>query len=206
MKEKPSFDFEKVYWEQNLTVAGIDEVGRGSFAGPVVAAAVIFPPFFKTTDKLLEKVNDSKLLSAKTREKLSEFLKTICEFSLSEVPVEVINAQGIGKATQNALCKAVENLQTNPDRVLVDGYWTQNAPFPGQGIIKGDRKSLSIAAASILAKVYRDSLMREADHKYIYYDFLTNKGYGTRKHCAALSKYGLSDWHRRSFNLTKYTK
>lgn len=203
---KPSFDYERIYWKQNLVVAGVDEVGKGSFAGPVVAAAVVFPPNFQTPDMLLTKVNDSKLLSAKMREKLAEFLKTVCTFTISEVSVEAINTNGIGKATTRAILQAVGMLVKKPDHVLIDGYWKKNTSFQGQGIIKGDRKSLSIAAASILAKVYRDNLMQEADRKYLYYDFLTNKGYGTRKHCAALGRYGLSDWHRKSFNLTKYIK
>lgn len=227
---KPSFSEEKKLWEKGYKyVIGVDEVGRGAFAGPVVAAAVVFPAFCKSTE--IEEVNDSKILSASTREKLVPSIKkAACAFAISEVSVSVINKKGIGKATTIALRKAIHDVLMHLDiisekkkhhkgeqliiplskknYVLVDGFHVRYIHGLGlknqKAIIKGDQKSLSIAAASILAKVYRDKKMQEIHKKYPMYNFTTNKGYGTKSHQEALKEYGLSKVHRTSFRLERF--
>lgn len=204
MKNTPSFEIEKTYWEQGLTVAGLDEVGRGSFAGPVVASAVIFPSNFTSKNKLFSQINDSKLLSPAMRESLAKFIKTVSIFSISEVDVLEINRVGIGEATKKALFLAADKLSQKPGFLFIDGYSQKNFPLPHLGIVKGDRISTSIAAASIIAKVYRDNLMQKLHNDYKNYDFFTNKGYGTLKHRLMMKKYGLCPLHRTSFSLSKY--
>jgi ribonuclease HII len=201
---KPTFNEEKLLWKTGIKhIAGVDEVGRGCFAGPVVAAAVILPQGFNATDE----INDSKKLTAKKREKLSKIIqKHAVSFSIAEVSVEVINAIGVGKAAQKAFVQAVQNLHISPEFILMDAFYitgiTKKIQKP---IIHGDGISMSIAAASIIAKVYRDNIMRNLHEKYAMYDFATNKGYGTKKHQAAMKQYGLCDLHRTSFHLTKFT-
>lgn len=200
----PTFDEEQLLWDQNYQhVAGVDEVGRGCFAGPVVTAAVILSKDFSAAGE----VNDSKLLTAKKREKLSAIIKKeAVAFSIAEVSVEIINAIGIGKATQEAFRQAIKTLTIKPHFILMDAFYIERLPRKTQKpIIHGDAKSISIAAASIIAKVYRDELMRKLHEKFAVYDFFTNKGYGTKKHQAAIQKHGLCDLHRKSFNLTKFT-
>jgi len=199
----PTFDQEKQFWKRGVNfVAGVDEVGRGCFAGPVVAAAVIFSKNFSGIDG----VNDSKLLTPARRELLAEEIKKkALAFSIAEISVEVINKAGIGKATQRAFHKAVAGLSQIPDHILIDAFYiTALAKARQTPIVHGDTKSVSIAAASIIAKVYRDQRMRELHKKYEVYDFFTNKGYGTKKHQEAIKKYGLSALHRKSFNLAKF--
>ncbi len=199
----PTFDEEQLLWQQGLQhVAGVDEVGRGCFAGPVVTAAVILPPDFTTP----RPVNDSKLLSAKVREELAVVIKEqAIAYSISEVSVSVINEIGIGKATQQSFVESVSTLPTEAQFILMDAFYIQDLPKAKQKpIIHGDRLSISIAAASIIAKVYRDTLMQQLHEQYAEYDFATNKGYGTKKHREAIKQYGLCDLHRMSFNLTKF--
>lgn len=200
---KPTFNEETILWNQGFKfIAGVDEVGRGCFAGPVVAAAVIMPRNFDATDE----INDSKLLSADKRIKLAQIIKNFAvSFSIAEISVEVINKIGIGKASQKAFRKAVKTLRIKPDFILIDAFYINNLRKNNQKpIVRGDGKSITIAAASIIAKVYRDELMVKHHQNYPEYDFGTNKGYGTGKHRAALKKYGLSRLHRSSFNLHKY--
>lgn len=197
----PSFKEEQFLWNKNLNyIAGIDEVGRGAFAGPLVAAAVILPKNFK-----INGIRDSKLLTPKKREELSKYIiKNAFEYSIFEISVEFINEHGIGKATESAMLACVRKLK-HFDYVLVDGYKLKNFDNNMQkGIIHGDSISVSIAAASIIAKVYRDNLMRKLHHKYPEYNFWENKGYGTTFHRDALKKYGLSKIHRTSFRLDKF--
>lgn len=201
---KPTFDEENILWHQGLrAIAGVDEVGRGCFAGPVVAAAVILPRDFNATDE----INDSKLLSPKKREKLAPIIKKSCvSYSIAEISIEIINEVGIGKATQRAFYQAVNTLTIKPEYVFIDAFYIDNMDRKNQKpIIHGDRKSISIAAASIIAKVYRDELMRKLNAKYPQYDFWQNKGYGTKKHRDAIKKFGLCDMHRKSFDLAIYT-
>jgi ribonuclease HII len=200
----PTFNYEEKFWNQGLQyVAGVDEVGRGCFAGPVVAAAVVLPSTFTASSE----INDSKLLSAKKREQLAEVIKKHAHaFSIAEIPVSVINEIGVGKAAQKAFAKAIMGLKKAPQHILIDAFritaFDHSIQTP---IIHGDRISISIAAASIIAKVYRDELMQRLHDKYAVYDFFTNKGYGTKKHREAIKQYGLCEMHRTSFNLQRFT-
>ena len=200
----PNFNEEHLLWNQNYQhIAGVDEVGRGCFAGPVVTAAVILSKDFSAASE----VNDSKLLLAKKRKKLSEIIKKeAVAFSIAEVSVEVIDAIGIGKATQQAFRQAIKLLSIKPHFILMDAFYIEHIARKKQKpIIHGDAKSVSIAAASIIAKVYRDELMQKLHESYRVYDFFTNKGYGTKKHRDAIKEHGLCDLHRKSFNLAKFT-
>jgi len=203
IKQKPTFEYESELWQQGLNhIAGVDEVGRGCFAGPVVTAAVILPQSFSARDE----VNDSKLLTARKREKLAVIIKQeAIAFAITQVGVPVINEIGIGKAAQVAFQKAVMTLPIKPDFILIDAFYITGIEKGIQKpIIHGDRLSVSIAAASIIAKVYRDELMQNLHPHYAIYDFATNKGYGTKKHRDAIGKYGLCDQHRTSFDLKKF--
>lgn len=204
MNKNPSFNRE--YKLLNGTVDlvfGMDEVGRGSFAGPLVASAVCFEKQFDW----FRDINDSKLLNAKKRELLSELiLKNSISFT-EIIDVEIINKSGIGEANKlifRKLIKRIKNKYKTPNiHLLIDGrktFESQDVEF----IVNGDRKSISIAASSIIAKVYRDEIMRKQHEKYPQYNFFDNKGYGTKYHRDALKEFGLSDIHRKSFNLDKF--
>lgn len=200
----PTLKFEKELWEKGFrNVCGIDEVGRGCFAGPVVIGAVIFPPSIA----LLEGVADSKLLKPRQREKLVDTIKTSAvAWTIVEISVTDINKVGIGKAVQMGFRKAVKTISKNPDFILMDAFYIKHLNRKNQkAIIKGDTLSLSIAAASIIAKVHRDKLMKKLHFKYPEYGFGKHKGYGTKKHQEAIKKHGLSRVHRKSFNLTRFT-
>ncbi len=195
---KPTFSEEIYYWEQGIqAVIGLDEVGRGAFAGPIVAAGVIFKPNFK--HDFLNKVNDSKLLKPKIREELSELIKANSNWVIESVDLDFINKFGIGKANLEVFKRVLSKLLTDlPNHfILVDGFDLKIANQ--KAIIKGDSKSLSIAAASIIAKVHRDNLMKEAHTLFPNYGFAQNKGYGTLKHRNALKIHGLSSIHRIDF-------
>ena len=200
--KKPSFKEEK-YLRKNgfKRIVGLDEVGRGAFAGPLVAAAVVLPENFKTNG-----IKDSKLLTSKKREELSSYIfKNSISYAISEVNLIYINNFGIGKATEKAFLNCLKILNNKFDFVLIDGYSLKNYnETPQKGIIHGDNISVSIASASIIAKVYRDNIMRNLHKKYPKYNFLENKGYGTKYHRDALKKYGISKVHRTSFNLQKF--
>ncbi len=196
----PTLDFEKKLWKLGFTkVCGVDEVGRGSFAGPVVAGAVIFKD-----SKIPEGINDSKLLKPLQREKLDkEIKKAALSWAVSEISVRHINKLGIGKATQMAFRKAVKKI--SPDFVLIDAFYINNLSRKKQKAIKkGDQICASISAASIIAKVYRDGLMTALDKKYPAYGFDKHKGYGTKNHRDAIKTHGLCKLHRKSFNLQKF--
>lgn len=200
----PTLNYEKSLWKNGYEfVCGIDEVGRGCFAGPVVVGAVIFPK----NCELLKDVADSKLLRPKVRQNLELIIKErAVAWAIAEVSVFIINKVGIGKATQVAFRKAIKSLQIKTDYVLVDGFKVkQFSQRKQKAIIKGDQLCFSIAAASIIAKVYRDDLMRKLHEKYPNYGFDKHKGYGTKEHQNAIKRYGLSKIHRKSFNLEKYT-
>ena len=199
----PTLEIEQSLWNSGYNyVCGIDEVGRGSFAGPVVVGAVVFP---KDCD-LLEGVADSKLLKPRQREKLALIIKQkALSWAIAEISVRDINKVGIGKATQMAFRKAVKSLDKKPDFVVIDAFYIQHFKRKNQRPIKdGDKICASISAASIIAKVYRDKLMKSLDKKYPHYGFAKHKGYGTKQHQDALKKYGLTRIHRRSFNLEKF--
>lgn len=197
------FSVESTLWSQGLQmVCGIDEVGRGCFAGPVVAGAVIFPQ----SAKLIEGIADSKLLNHKKRVDLAKRIKEkATAWSIGEISVPEINKLGIGEATQLAFSKAVANLGRAADFFLIDAFYVKTLdklkqkPIPG-----GDRISASIAAASIIAKVYRDELMEKLGLDYPNYAFAKHKGYGTKLHRELIKKFGLSELHRKSFKLDKF--
>jgi len=176
-------------------IAGIDEAGRGPLAGPVVAAAVILD-----IDANIEGINDSKLLSSKQRDKLfSKIHQNALSIGLSIVEPETIDRINILQATRLAMTKAVTNLALKPGLLLIDGPITLDINTRQIPIIKGDRLSISISAASIIAKVTRDDIMKSFHNMYPEYGFYKNKGYGTKEHIAALKKYGPCKIHRKSF-------
>ena len=176
-------------------VVGIDEVGRGPLAGPVVAAAVGFPQ-----GAMIPPVNDSKKLSEEKREVLDAAIRAVpgVRIAIAEIPVEVIDQINILRATHKAMKEAAEAIP-EADYILVDGLPVPGLPRESCNIVKGDAKSASIAAASIVAKVYRDRLMVELDKIYPGYGLAENKGYGTAEHLRALKELGVTPIHRKSF-------
>lgn len=187
-------DYEKRY--ENLLIAGIDEAGRGPLAGPVVCACVIMP---LDEDKIIEGIDDSKKLSPKKREMLYEkIIKTALAYSIVEIDEKTIDLINILNATKLGMKKALESLGILPDLVLIDAVEIDTL-VKQENIIKGDTLSYNIAAASILAKVYRDRLMCELDAKYPQYNFAKHKGYGTKDHLLLLKKFGKCPLHRDSF-------
>ncbi|TDX60595.1 RNase HII [Methylosinus sp. sav-2] len=176
-------------------IAGVDEVGRGPLAGPVAAAAVILDP-----DRLPDGVDDSKALSAKARDAAFErIVSSALAIGVAFASVEEIDRLNIRRAALLAMARAVAALHIAPGFVLVDGRDLPELACPGEAIVKGDALSLSIAAASIVAKVARDSQMRRLARLYPHYGFETNAGYGTREHLAALEAHGPTPFHRMSF-------
>ena len=190
------YAYEKRAGEQGFSaVCGIDEAGRGPLAGPVCAAAVILPP-----DCDIPGLNDSKKLSEKKREALFPVIQEkALAFGIGWATAEEIDRVNILQATFLAMARAVEALPTPADYALVDGNRMPPLPIPGETIVKGDATSASIAAASILAKVSRDRLLRQLDEEHPEYGFAKHKGYGTKAHYEAIRKYGLLPEHRRSF-------
>ncbi len=187
-------EYERKY-EKEGYICGIDEVGRGPLAGPVVAGAVILP---KDCDILY--INDSKKLSAKKREELfTEIMEKAVSATTALSTPELIDDINILQATYAAMRKAIEQLSVRPDLLLNDAVKIPGVDIKQVGIIKGDAKSISIGAASIIAKVTRDAMMVEYDKIYPEYDFASNKGYGSAKHIEALKKYGPCPIHRKSF-------
>lgn len=180
-------------------VCGVDEAGRGPLAGPVFAASVIFP-----VNTIIEGINDSKKISEKKRERLFEIIKQkALAYSIAYATEEEIDEINILNATFLAMSRAVEGLKVKPDIALIDGNKSPELNIPTMCIIKGDAKSQSIAAASILAKVSRDRLMKELSLKYPEYQFEKHKGYGTALHRELIKKYGCCPIHRKTF-LKKY--
>jgi len=180
-------------------IAGIDEAGRGSLSGPVVAAAVILP-----CQLFIPDVKDSKKLTSQKRAKLYySILNKAKDIGIGIVEAEVIDRINIAQASFLAMKKAILDLKKAPDYVLVDGFKIPQINIFQLPLIKGEDKSMSIAAASIVAKVYRDNIMVEYDKKYPQYLFKKNKGYGTEEHLEALLKYGPSEIHRKSYRRVK---
>ena len=192
----PMFLYEQEKWDDGVSfIAGIDEAGRGPLAGPVVAAAVVIPKYIK-----FPPVNDSKKLTDKQRRKLRTEIMSVDKilFSIVEISVGEIEKTNILRATHSAMKQTVQKLEY-VDFALIDGLPVPHFPIPSKAIVKGDSKSASIAAASILAKVYRDELMEKYAVRYPQYGFEKNKGYGTAAHMEALKKYGPCPIHRKTF-------
>ncbi|MDE6791410.1 MAG: ribonuclease HII [Clostridia bacterium] len=192
---------DKLQYEKELLekgckyICGVDEVGRGPLAGPVVCSAVIMP-----LDDLIEGVDDSKKLTAKKREILSEnILNRAVAYRICRVEPQIIDQINILQATRLCMKNAVEGLEIAPDFVLTDGNMTLDITIPQRSIIKGDALSYSIGAASIIAKVYRDKLMADYAKEYPQYGFESNVGYGSQAHIKAIEEFGLTPIHRRSF-------
>lgn len=190
-----NYKYERELNEKGITlIAGVDEVGRGPLVGPVVTAAVILPKEFS-----LDGLTDSKKLSEKKRE---EFYKIIKENAVS-IGIGVVSANRIDEiniyeATKEAMLMAINDLNVKPEHVLIDAM-KLDMDITSTSIIKGDLLSISISAASVIAKVTRDHMMYEMDREYPMYDFKNNKGYGTKKHLEAINEYGITKYHRMSY-------
>ena len=190
-------EIEKDFYEKGFkNICGIDEAGRGPLAGPVVVAGVIMPK-----DSMIEGVNDSKKVSEKKREKLYDLIiEEAISYSVAIIGQDVIDDINILNATKSGVTQVVDGLDVKPDLIVVDALTGIKARgIPYEPIIKGDAKCYNIAAASILAKVTRDRIMRQWDEVYPQYGFISHKGYGTAKHIAAIKEYGLCPIHRRTF-------
>ncbi len=196
MFTKPTYKIEnKLYKQGYKNIAGLDEVGRGAWAGPVVAAAVILPPKLK-----IKGIRDSKLLSSTQREKLYIYIsKKAIAVAVGVVSEKIIDSQGIIAATRQAFLQAIDNLTQPVDYLLVDGLKIFEHKKPVDFLIKGDNKIISVAAASIIAKVTRDNILKEYHKKYPEYNFIKHKGYGTKEHRELLYQHGLSKIHRKSW-------
>ena len=191
-------DYEHEYWEKGLLTAGIDEAGRGPLAGPLCAAAAVFPRGYENPE-----IYDSKALSEKKREELFDVIrKDALWYEISVIPVEEIDRLNIYRADQKAFEALAEH--SGADIILTDAMPLPGFKKPVIDLVKGDQKSISIAAASILAKVTRDRIMKEYDALYPEYGFAKNKGYGTKQHMDAIEKYGITPIHRRSFAPVRY--
>jgi ribonuclease HII len=205
------FEFERAWWSRGATrVAGVDEAGRGPLAGPVVAAAVVFPNTWSASgfDERLRDLNDSKQLTEVQREDFFTLLTALPEvrYAISIVDAATIDRINILQATHHAMNEALAQLQPQPEHVLVDGKPVKSMKLPHTAIVKGDSLSYSIAAASVLAKVTRDRLMLEFEEKFPGYGFAEHKGYGTPQHLAAIAECGPCPIHRRSFAPFKPTQ
>ncbi len=199
----PSFAEEKLLEAQGYQyIAGIDEVGRGSLAGPVVAAAVILPGHIDIP--WLNQVKDRKQLSPARRESLFHHIHEVAiSIGIGVVPHQIIDARGIIKATRLAMKLAIDQLSSPPEFLLIDYMRLPEVPLPQKGITNGDCRCFSIACASIMAKVSRDDMMREFNGTYPGYGLAQHKGYGTKGHLACLRRLGPSPIHRQSFKPVK---
>jgi ribonuclease HII len=190
--------YEKNLWRKNYNlIAGVDEAGRGPLAGPVVAAAVIFP-----RNLLLPGVDDSKKLNAEKRKILyRNIIENCITFGIGIISETVIDKINILNSTLLAMKQSIDKLNIKPDYILIDGNQFYDEKIPHQTIVKGDQKSFTIAAASIIAKVFRDYLMMEYSRMYPAYNFTRHKGYGTKEHVRIIDEIGWSDIHRKTFEI-----
>ena len=192
------YDFDRSFLKQWF-IAGVDEVGRGPLAGPIVGAAVVLDLDVKDSDLILG-LNDSKKLSEKRREEIAEVIKQkAVAYKISEISNKVIDEKGIAYANNKVFLDSCNSLSVKPKLVLSDGYAVKHIDIANQYVIKGDTKSASIAAASIIAKVYRDNLMKEYAKVYPCYKFDSNAGYGSKEHIDAIKNNGITEIHRKSF-------
>jgi ribonuclease HII len=210
----PDFRLERAFWgEGKRRVAGVDEVGRGCLFGPVVAAAVILPPFVQDLAEVpsswpewLRGINDSKRLSPARRRTLARVLMEQAEaVGLGQASAAEIDRINIAQASLAAMRRAVEALAVKPDALLLDGFPLKDVDYPLRSVPGGDRASVSIAAASIVAKVFRDEIVMNLDALYGGYGLARHKGYGTAEHYRALARLGPTPFHRRSFRLRPAT-
>ncbi|WP_353278822.1 ribonuclease HII [Wolbachia endosymbiont (group B) of Longitarsus flavicornis] len=176
-------------------IAGVDEVGRGPLAGPVISAAVIFTD----RDTVIDGINDSKKLTPKCRQVLYEKITSVAKFGIGMASVEEIDSYNILQATKLSMKRALVNLDLELDYVLVDGNQPLEVKWQTKSIVNGDSLSISIAAASIVAKVTRDRLMEELHNKHPQYNWYKNKGYGTKEHLSAIGLHGITKHHRKNF-------
>jgi ribonuclease HII len=199
MRSHCNYEIERKLQKRNYKyICGIDEVGRGAIFGPVVAGAVILDP-----GKLNHEINDSKKCTHKKRVELSGYIyENALAYAIGWCWNDEIDDRNILEATKKAMKMAVKGLQILPDYVLLDGMKPGFIGIEGEGIIKGDNKSFSIAAASIIAKVFRDHLLISFSRFFPQYRFHTNKGYATKEHIQAVSVKGLTEFHRKSFNIS----
>ncbi len=196
--------YEKELYDQGIDyIAGVDEVGRGPLVGPVVTACVVLPKNFK-----LDGLTDSKKLSAKKREEFFDIImKKALGVGIGIKSEDVIDEVNIYEATKLAMYEAISNCPCKIEHVLIDAMKLEKLEIPSTSIIKGDLKSISISAASVIAKVTRDRMLDELDKKYPMYDFKHNKGYPTKKHVEAIAKYGIIKEHRKTFKpVSDYVK
>lgn len=193
-----TLDIEQTYWSQGFTrIAGVDEAGRGPLAGPVVAAAVVFP-----MRHIIEGVDDSKRLTGKKREELLAGIeRDALSIGIGIVDHQTIDKLNILQATTLAMQTALGNLSVQPELALVDGNSFRHPTLRFENIVDGDALCFSIAAASIVAKVTRDRLMMDWDRRFPQYGFARHKGYCTREHVEAIKQFGFCDIHRKSFRL-----
>ena len=199
MKQSPTFEIEKqAIKTHGPVVAGVDEAGRGPWAGPVVAAAVILDQ-----NDYPDGLNDSKKLSEKKRDELYNQLQETAIIGIGIAHVSKIDELNILHASLWAMAKACSTLATEPNSLLIDGNKAPKISLPCETVVKGDAKSLSIAAASIIAKVTRDRMMSDLAKEYPYYAWEKNKGYGTKAHIEGLREHGITEYHRRSFKPIK---
>ncbi len=193
---RPNFDFEKAAQARGRTrIAGVDEVGRGPLAGPVVAAAVVLNP-----ENIPAGLNDSKKLTAKRREALHDLIMETADVSIAQASVAEIDEHNILRASHIAMVRAVAGLTCAPDHILIDGNMTpRDLTISSETIVKGDALSVSISAASIIAKLWRDRHMVDLAQQYPDYGWDRNAGYPTAQHKLALEQFGVTPHHRRSF-------
>lgn len=198
----PSLEIEKKYWALDRDICGVDEVGRGCLAGPVVAATVLLPK----SHKQIPGIRDSKKLSLKKREYLfNEILSGARDFGIGLVSAKEIDLLGIVGATKKAMISSIDALLVTPDMVVVDSLFLEDLKLDQINIDGADSTCYSVACASIVAKVFRDRIMMGLENFYPNYNFSAHKGYGTRLHYEEITSFGLTDEHRRSF-LKKYKK
>lgn len=196
----PSLEYEARLWEAgHRHVAGLDEAGRGALAGPVVAAAVVLPPQ-SPLDGIWARVRDSKQLKPAERAALAAEIRRAAQaWAVAAVPAAEIDQMGIGPATRLAMYRALATLAVPPDYLLIDWVKLRQVNIPQESLPRADERIVTVAAASILAKVHRDELLVELDRQFPHYGFAAHKGYGTRSHREALARHGPCPVHRFSF-------
>ena len=192
---KPNFDLEIYHLQNYNIIAGVDEAGRGPWVGPVYSAAVILDQ-----DNIPDGINDSKKISSWKRKEIFNKITSNHVFGVGIASVEEIDKINILEATFLAMTRAINNLEITPDLVLVDGNITPETDIKTKSVVRGDSKSLSIASASIVAKVLRDQYMEEIDVEFPSFNWKRNKGYGTKEHLNALEHHGPTKYHRKSFS------